>query len=322
MGARVSLVRLGLAGLGRFVFLTSAICVGMIIAISGPPTASETAGLSSAIAHGVRRFDSAALHFTFDLCDSVPVAAHAAGLCATPAAEVARAAPPRPRQIEIAAVSETLPPSAREILPPDTIDQIARSDTTGQTAGGDQHRSELLGEGRPASHVAHPARILASRTLASRTLASRNVASRTLARAASVGRARTLRASVRRSTRAAAGRARLASIHARAVRVRPHPPPAPARRVHATPIVAPQAIAAPALAAPTGRQTPAPTPATAADRAPAPEPSPPPPEEHANVAADEHAPPPPAQSDEDKQPNNPQSDDPTQDDPAQEDTKS
>ena len=281
MSARVSFVRSGLAGLGRFVFLTSAICIGMIIAISGPPTPSETASLGSAVSHVVRRFDSAALHFTFDLCDNVPVAAHAAGLCAKPTVAVARAEP-RGREIEVSAVSETLPASAREILPPDTIDQIARPA---------QHRSELLGEGRPAPRLAHAH------------------APRPLARAASAARARSLRASSHRSTRAAA-HARRQAAHARAVRARPHPVAPPVRRrVRATPIAAPQASAI-EQRPPPAHAAPASAPTHVAENVPPPEPAPRAPEEHANVAPEEHAPPPPEQSDEDKQPNNPETDDP------------
>jgi len=280
MSARVSFVRSGLAGLGRFVFLTSAICIGMIIAISGPPTPSETASLGSAVSHVVRRFDSAALHFTFDLCDNVPVAAHAAGLCAKPTVAVARALPAG-REIEVSAVSETLPASAREILPPDTIDQIARPT---------QHRSELLGEGRPAPRLAHAH------------------APRPLARAASAARARSLRASSHRSTRAAA-HARRQAAHARAVRARPHPVAPPVRRVRATPIAAPQASAI-EQRPPPAHAAPASAPTHVAENVPPPEPAPRAPEEHANVAPEEHAPPPPEQSDEDKQPNNPETDDP------------
>src|SRR5262249_51856069 len=106
----MSFILMGLAGLSRFVMLTGAFCLAMIIAITGPPTRSETAGLSEAGAHFVRRLDTAALRFTFDLCDSVAVAAHAAGLCGPPG--LAQALPqPSPAAAHVAAVSNTLPPT-------------------------------------------------------------------------------------------------------------------------------------------------------------------------------------------------------------------
>src|SRR6185295_357130 len=118
MRAKVSLVQLGLAGLGKFVVMTSAFCLAMTVAITGPPTPSETAGVSAVVNHAVRRFDSAALNFNFDLCRRAAVIAHAAGLCAAPATVVVRKDTAQP--VEVAAVSQTLTPSAREILPPDT----------------------------------------------------------------------------------------------------------------------------------------------------------------------------------------------------------
>ena len=122
MRARMSIV---LAGFGKFVLMTSAFCIAMTIAITGPPTPSETAGVSAIVNHAVRRFDSAALNLSFDLCKRAAVVAHVAGLCATPVTVVVRKGAPA-QSVEVAAVSQTIPASAREILPPDTIDQIAR----------------------------------------------------------------------------------------------------------------------------------------------------------------------------------------------------
>jgi len=143
-----------MAGFGKFVVMTSAFCIAMTIAITGPPTPSETAGVSAVVTHVVRQFDSAALNFSFDLCTRAAVIAHAAGLCAAPATVVVRndtAAQP----IEVAAVSQTLPPLAREILPPDTIDQIARP----------SRRADLLGGApslrRHVARAAHPPRAVA-----------------------------------------------------------------------------------------------------------------------------------------------------------------
>jgi hypothetical protein len=136
-----------LAGFGKFVVMTSAFCIAMTIAITGPPTPSETAGVNAIVNRAVRRVDSAALNFSFDLCRRAAVVAHAAGLCATPATVVVRKnASPQP--VEVAAVSQTIPASAREILPPDTIDQIAQP----------THRADLLG-GAPSAqrHVVRPA---------------------------------------------------------------------------------------------------------------------------------------------------------------------
>src|SRR5689334_693248 len=146
MRARTSFVLMGLAGLSRFIVLTGAFCLAMIIAITGPPTRSETAGLSTAIGHAVRRLDTAALHFTFDLCDNVPIAAHAAGLCAGPEVALVRAQP-QARSLQVSAVSETLPAARSAILGPDTLDQIARPP---------HPRAVLLGEGPPAPRIAHP----------------------------------------------------------------------------------------------------------------------------------------------------------------------
>src|SRR5262245_13599343 len=105
MRARMSFVLKGLAGLSRFFMLTGAFCLAMIIAITGPPTPSETSSLSAAAGHMVRHADSVALRFTFDLCDSMPVIAHTAGLCGDPAVAIARATPPV-REIQVSAVSE------------------------------------------------------------------------------------------------------------------------------------------------------------------------------------------------------------------------
>lgn len=150
MRAKESLVQLGLAGLGKFVVMTSAFCLAMTVAISGPPTPSETAGVRSALTHAIRRVDSAALNLNFDLCRRAAVIAHAAGLCAAPATVVMRKDTPQP--IEVATVSQTLPPSAREILPPDTLDQIEQS----------SRRADLLGaappEPRHVTRAAHTQR--------------------------------------------------------------------------------------------------------------------------------------------------------------------
>jgi len=144
MRARVSIV---LAGFGKFVLMTSAFCIAMTIAITGPPTPSETAGVNAIFNHAVRRFDSAALNFSFDLCRRAAVVAHAAGLCATPATAVVRKDTP-PQPVEVAAVSQTIPASVREILPPDTIDQITQP----------TRRTDLLGGGPSAQrHVVRPA---------------------------------------------------------------------------------------------------------------------------------------------------------------------
>lgn len=275
----MSLVRTGFAGLGKFVVMTSAFCFFSIIAITGPPTPSETASLSTFVGRFVRRFDTAALDFTFDLCDSVPVAAHAAGLCATPAVAVAREEP-RVQTAQVSTVSETLPPAVREILPPDTIDQIARPI---------RQRAALLGEGRPAPRAA-PAR------------SSR----------ASEARVRSPRATAHRSTRATAAQVR--RQHARPARARAHQGAQPRRAVRTTPVTAPRRAAAAPPAHPPPEPAPQESVATpAVENAPPPEPAAPAPEEHVNAPPEEHAPP-PEQSDEHKQPSNPESDEPPSDD--------
>lgn len=218
MRARVSLV---LAGLGKFVVLTSAFCIGMAIAITGPPTASETAGVRSVATHIMRRVDSAALHFTFDLCERFPVAAHTAGVCANPAIAVARVAAPA-HPVQVSAVSEHLPVSV-QILPPDTIDQIAHV----------PRQSMLLGEGRSApSRAAH-------------------------VRPSSIGAARphTPRATTRRSARVATRRESPAHARSRRERHRISPPP---HVVRATPVAVPRppAPARPTVGPPPGATPP------------------------------------------------------------------
>ncbi|MBS0386607.1 MAG: hypothetical protein JSS00_14790, partial [Proteobacteria bacterium] len=142
----MSFVQSGLAGLGRFVLLTSAFCIATIIAITGPPTPSETASVTAAVGHMVRRFDGAAVRFTLGLCNNAPVAAHAAGLCAKPVVVPARSKQPA-RAVRVSEVAEALPDSAHEMLPPDGFDQIARPS---------ERHARLLGAA-PSTHraVAH-----------------------------------------------------------------------------------------------------------------------------------------------------------------------
>jgi len=227
MRAKESLVQLGLAGLGKFVVMTSAFCLAMTVAITGPPTPSETAGVSAVVNHAVRRFDSAALNFNFDLCTRAAVIAHAAGLCAASATVVVRKDTPQP--IEVAAVSQTLPPSVHEILPPDTLDQIVRP----------SRRADLLGAApstpRHAARATHPPRAAAR----ARASPPRN-------RAVASSRTRTQHAAarVRRAPTTPAVRAAAARSHT----VRP------ARRAPASPVratVRPAPRATPVLAAPT-----------------------------------------------------------------------
>ncbi len=273
------------AGLSRFIMLTGAFCLAMIIAISGPPTRSETETIGTVAGHMVRHADSVALRFTFDLCDSLAVVAHTAGLCGDSAAVVAHTTTPA-RQMQVSAVSETVPAAAREILPPDTLDQITRPP---------RPRTILLGEGPPAPRfaAAHPPR-------------------------ANAARARSSRATAHRSTRAAAAHVRRPVAHPRPARARPHRAAPPARVVHTTPIAAPRRPAA----SPPAHPPPEPE-AQARVTTPAVESAPPhenmtlppsaPPEEQADAPPEEHAAPPPDQSDDDM-PSNPESDELPSDD--------
>ncbi|MFZ2032060.1 MAG: hypothetical protein WAU68_17240 [Vitreimonas sp.] len=228
MRAKESLVQLGLAGLGKFVVMTSAFCLAMTVAITGPPTPSETAGVSAVVTRAVRRFDTTALNFNLDLCRRAAVIAHAAGLCAAPVTVVVRKDAPQP--VEVAAVSQTLPLSAREILPPDTLDQI-------------QHPSRrpevLLGSVPPtprhAATATHPPRAVAHAHASpphNRALASSH--GRTQHAAAHVRRAPTTRAA-RAASRTHAARP---SRHAPATPVRAIVRPAPRA---ARPVAAPAA---------------------------------------------------------------------------------
>lgn len=199
MRARTSLVQLGLAGLWKFVVMTSAFCLAMTVAITGPPTPSETAGVNAVVNHAVRRFDSAALNLNFDLCRRAGVIAHAAGLCAAPATVVVRKDTAQP--VEVAAVSQTLPLLAREILPPDTLDQIARP----------SRRVDLLGAApqtsRRIASVTHPSRVAAhARASPSRNHAVASSRSRTAHASARVRRARTTPAVRTATARAHAAR--------------------------------------------------------------------------------------------------------------------
>lgn len=227
MRARMSIV---LAGFGKFVLMTSAFCIAMTIAITGPPTPSETAGVSAIVNHAVRRFDSAALNLSFDLCKRAAVVAHVAGLCATPVTVVVRKGAPA-QSVEVAAVSQTIPASAREILPPDTIDQIARP----------TRRADLLG-GVPSAqrHIVRPAP--RARAVA-RAHAPRN-------RAAAAARSRAhVVAHARRAPRVAAVRAAAARPHT--ARPTPRAPVSPVRAA-----LRPAPRAAPAVAAPAAEHTP------------------------------------------------------------------
>jgi hypothetical protein len=217
MRARMSIL---LAGFGKFVAMTSAFCLAMTIAITGPPTPSETAGVSAIVDRAVRRFDSTALDFNSDLCRRAAVIAHAAGLCAAPATVLVRKG--TAQSVQVAAVSQTLPPSAQEILAPDTLDQIVRP----------QRRPGLLLGAAPSlprhvARAAHPPRV------AARASPLRN-------RALAFSRSRTQHVAthLRRAPAMSAVRAAAANAHtvhpsrrtrASAVRatVRPAPRPAP-----------------------------------------------------------------------------------------------
>jgi hypothetical protein len=269
MRAKVSLV---LAGFGKFVLMTSAFCIAMTIAITGPPTPSETAGLSAVIDRAVRRFDSAALNFSFDLCRRATVIAHAAGLCAGADGPVVVRNDRLANRNEVAAVSQTLPASAREILPPETFDEIAQPS---------RHEELLGGSAATPRHVMRPAR-----------------------RAQSAARARANPARtphvapLGRNARIVAARARRTPPARVAHTARPHATAPPTRAARATPIAAPRAppVAAPAVAT---APSPAPPAATPAVESPPvhenPQPAPAP-EEQAN-APEEHADTPDPQSD-------------------------
>jgi hypothetical protein len=203
MRAGMSFVRLGLAGLGKFVVLTSALSIAMFVAVTGPPTPSETASVSAAAGHVVRRFDSAALHFTFDLCDSIPVAAHAAGVCGRPSAAAVARVEHVQQRAQVVAISETRVSIEPEVLPPDAIDQIARPLP---------RHTELLDEGPARTAHVHPTRTRAVRA------SSAHAAPRHVAR-------------VSAHTRQAA--------HPHPVRARLHRTAPPVHVVRAAPIAAP-----------------------------------------------------------------------------------
>ena len=252
MRARMSFV---LAGFGKFVVMTSVFCLAMTIAITGPPTPSETASVSAVIDRAARRVDSAALNLNFDLCVRAPVLAHAAGLCASPSAAVVRKDSPA-QPVEVATMSQALPASARDILPPDTIDQINQPAL----------HADLLGDApRTSRHAAPSARH-----------------AHTAARA-SEHSARTRRAARPSRARGAvvAAHVRHAPVHAaRPARVRAA---APTRSIRTTPIAAPRRSPAPTIAV-----TPSPAPAAAPASEPPAEHEPPAaPEEHAHNPAPE-----------------------------------
>lgn len=127
MRAVMSLVRAWIAGIGGFAMITAAFLVAMTLAISGPPTADEMAGLESATQTAFREADRAARSFGDDMCVRLDLD------CAP---QQARVEPPQRVAPPVETTPKPPPAIVAEVVPPPEPDpppSLAGSPTETQT---------------------------------------------------------------------------------------------------------------------------------------------------------------------------------------------